>query len=71
MASPLLPTLTVPESATVPRRRMGLLELLTQRLCPTEGLPVVEITDITPVRSMFEYDADTALAVSELPRSPD
>lgn len=71
MASPLLATLTVPESATVPRRRMGLLEILTQRLCPAEGLPLVEITDITPVRSMFDYDSETAVTVTELPYSID
>ncbi|MCZ7631205.1 MAG: hypothetical protein M5U19_20125 [Microthrixaceae bacterium] len=58
--------LTVPESASVPRRRMGLQEILTHRLCPAEGLPVVAIADIMPVRSMFDYDGETAVAVSDL-----
>lgn len=66
MASPLLEALTVPESASVPRRRMGLQEILTHRLCPAEGLPVVAIADIMPVRSMFDYDGETAVAVSDL-----
>lgn len=71
MASPLLATLTVPESTTVPRRRMGLMEILTQRLCPAEGLPLVEIADITPVRSMFDYDAESAVTVTDLPYTVD
>ena len=71
MASPLLATLTVPEKAKVPRRRMGLLEILTQRLCPTDDLPVVQITDITPVRSMFDYASETAVTVTEMPSGVD
>ena len=67
MATPQLETLTVPQSATVPRRRMGLQEVLTHRLCPAECLPAVEIADIMPVRSMFDYDAGTAVEITDLP----
>ncbi len=67
MQSPLLATLTVPESVAVPRRRMGLLEVLNRHLCASEGLPVVEVHDIVPVTSMFDYDPDAATQLSELP----
>jgi hypothetical protein len=50
---------------------MGLMEILTQRLCPAEGLPVVDIADITPVRSMFDYNAEAAVAVTDLPYGVD
>lgn len=71
MASPLLATLTVPESAVVPRRRMGLLQVLTRRLCPAEGLPVVEIQDIKAAGSMFDYDPATAVTITDLPHGID
>lgn len=66
MQSSLLTTLTVPQCATVPRRRMGLLEVLNRHLCPAESLPVVEVTEIMPVISMFDYDPGTAIEVTDL-----
>ncbi len=46
---------------------MGLNELLTRRLCPESTLPVVAISEISPVRSMFDYDPETASVVTDLP----
>ena len=68
MASALISTLVVPEHATVPRRRMGLMPLLVSHICDPASLPTVELAGLTPVRSMFDYDADTAVSVAEIPR---
>ncbi|MEZ5238421.1 MAG: hypothetical protein R2716_05570 [Microthrixaceae bacterium] len=67
MDQPLLMTTTVPERAVIPRRRMLLREALALRLCPTEALPVVDVTELTPARSMFDYDAESAESIGELP----
>ncbi len=68
MASALISTLVVPEHATVPRRPMGLMPLLVSHICDPASLPTVELTELTPVRSMFDYDPDTAVAVTDVPR---
>lgn len=70
MTSPLLDALTVPERALVPRRPMLLMQALTSKLCPAEGLPVMDVADISPVSSMFDYDPDTAEVVTGLPFEP-
>lgn len=69
MQSSLLATVTVPQCATVPRRRMGLLDVLNRHLCPAENLPVVDVAEIMPVTSMFDYDPETATEMTDLPYS--
>lgn len=45
----------------------GLWRAMAERVRPTEPLPTIEFACLAPTPSMFDYDPEIAVALTELP----
>jgi hypothetical protein len=45
----------------------GLWRAMTDRVRRAQPLPTVEVSDLSPGQSMFDYDPGRAVALTELP----
>ncbi|MGI9578171.1 MAG: hypothetical protein ACR2OH_08240 [Microthrixaceae bacterium] len=45
----------------------GLWRAMAERVVPAETLPTIEVAEIAPRMSMFDYDPAEAVALTEIP----
>ena len=61
-ASPQIAAQRIAAAATT-----GLWRAMTDRFRPAGALPTVEVENLAPRRSMFDYDPEHAVELTELP----